>query len=147
MAELADAADSKSAGTWYLAGSIPVPGTTPKTHRIAGCWVSSPHAITSAATQRTFCQCTPTSVKSIRLKTLSLLTKRCGENSLHICCTVLSSLPLLTKNEHAGTTGQIWRQPEDGGNRVTPTSKTWAPPQDGRRSGPALCHRREPLLA
>jgi hypothetical protein len=27
MAELADAADSKSAGTWYLAGSIPVPGT------------------------------------------------------------------------------------------------------------------------
>ncbi len=28
MAELADAADSKSAGTWYLAGSIPVPGTT-----------------------------------------------------------------------------------------------------------------------
>ncbi len=30
MAELADAADSKSAGTWYLAGSIPVPGTIPK---------------------------------------------------------------------------------------------------------------------
>ncbi len=28
MAELADAADSKSAGTWYLAGSIPVPGTS-----------------------------------------------------------------------------------------------------------------------
>ena len=28
MAELADAADSKSAGTWYLGGSIPPPGTT-----------------------------------------------------------------------------------------------------------------------
>ncbi len=27
MAELADAADSKSAGTWYLGGSIPPPGT------------------------------------------------------------------------------------------------------------------------
>ena len=30
MAELADAADSKSAGTWDLGGSIPPPGTTPK---------------------------------------------------------------------------------------------------------------------
>jgi hypothetical protein len=28
MAELADAADSKSAGTWYLGGSIPPPGTS-----------------------------------------------------------------------------------------------------------------------
>src|SRR5581483_424118 len=28
MAELADAADSKSAGTWYLGGSTPPPGTT-----------------------------------------------------------------------------------------------------------------------
>ncbi len=27
MAELADAADSKSAGTWYLGGSTPPPGT------------------------------------------------------------------------------------------------------------------------
>jgi hypothetical protein len=32
MAELADAADSKSAGTWYLGGSIPPPGTSLK-HR------------------------------------------------------------------------------------------------------------------
>ena len=31
MAELADAADSKSAGTWYLGGSTPPPGTTLKT--------------------------------------------------------------------------------------------------------------------
>ena len=28
MAELADAADSKSAGTWYLGGSTPPPGTS-----------------------------------------------------------------------------------------------------------------------
>ncbi len=28
MAELADAADSKSAGTWYLGGSSPPPGTS-----------------------------------------------------------------------------------------------------------------------
>jgi hypothetical protein len=36
MAELADAADSKSAGTWYLGGSTPPPGTISKTHRIRG---------------------------------------------------------------------------------------------------------------
>ena len=30
MAELADAADSKSAGTWYLGGSTPPPGTSSK---------------------------------------------------------------------------------------------------------------------
>ena len=33
---LADAADAKSAGTWYLGGSTPPPGTTSKTHRICG---------------------------------------------------------------------------------------------------------------
>jgi hypothetical protein len=38
MAELADAADSKSAGTWYLGGSIPPPGTILNLfiHRLAG---------------------------------------------------------------------------------------------------------------
>src|SRR5882762_5558646 len=35
MAELADAADSKSAGTWYLGGSTPPPGTSPKAQRIS----------------------------------------------------------------------------------------------------------------
>jgi hypothetical protein len=38
MAELADAADSKSAGTWYLGGSTPPPGTTPNTCR---CYLNS----------------------------------------------------------------------------------------------------------
>jgi hypothetical protein len=36
MAELADAADSKSAGTWYLGGSTPPPGTSLKTAKDAG---------------------------------------------------------------------------------------------------------------
>ena len=36
---------------------------------------------------------------------------------------------------------------EDLGNRVTPTSRILAQPQDGRRSGRAFRHRREPLLA
>ena len=37
--------------------------------------------------------------------------------------------------------------PEDRENRVTPTSKTLAQQQDGRRRGPAFHHRREPLPA
>jgi hypothetical protein len=47
MAELADAADSKSAGTWYLGGSIPPPGTRnpaiPRQKRlgISGAWACS----------------------------------------------------------------------------------------------------------
>ena len=36
MAELADAADSKSAGTWYLGGSTPPPGTSLKAANDAG---------------------------------------------------------------------------------------------------------------
>src|SRR5215472_17488097 len=36
MAELADAADSKSAGTWYLGGSTPPPGTSPKPQYLRG---------------------------------------------------------------------------------------------------------------
>lgn len=65
----------------------------------------------------------------------------------NIGCTLLRSPPFLTKNEHAGTTGQLWRQPEDHETRVTPTNKTLAQPQDGRRSGPVLRHHREPFLA
>jgi hypothetical protein len=38
-------------------------------------------------------------------------------------------------------------RPEDRENRVTPTSKTLAQQQDGRRRGPAFRHRREPLPA
>jgi hypothetical protein len=36
MAELADAADSKSAGTWYLGGSTPPPGTTTNYFDLSG---------------------------------------------------------------------------------------------------------------
>jgi hypothetical protein len=37
MAELADAADSKSAGTWYLGGSTPPPGTSGARRTLTNC--------------------------------------------------------------------------------------------------------------
>ncbi len=46
MAELADAADSKSAGTWYLGGSIPPPGTIdfPESHSITRSFLRKAHS-------------------------------------------------------------------------------------------------------
>src|ERR1700686_5025821 len=67
-------------------------------------------------TQRTQIQHTTTSVRAIPLKKLSLLTKCCSEHGSHICYTFSGSLPLLTRNEDAGTTHQLLAA------RFTPTS-------------------------
>ncbi len=117
MAELADAADSKSADLRVLGVRLPLPAPaqSPKNKRVAG--ASSPHEMPLKQTQRTQIQHIATSVKSISLKKLSLLTKCCGEHGSHICYTFSGSPPLLMiRNEGAGTTRQLLA------TRFTPTS-------------------------
>ena len=85
MAELADAADSKSADLRVLGVRLPLPAPLQTPTKYAAGWASSPHAIHFCRRRiGLLASNNPMSFKSIKLKRLSLLTKRGSEHGLHI---------------------------------------------------------------
>ena len=114
---------------------LPAPARIPQIKRLAG--ASSPHEKHSTADAADVAPSSRTSVNYIPLKLLSLFKNV----KVSMACTSVTHFHVVMTSP-ASTTA-----PEDREKRVTPTSKTSAQPQDGRRSGPVFRHHREPLLA